>query len=95
MTHLVEHKIELIPNTKPVHRLPYRASPQMRNEMQKLITEQIHQDVIEECDTGAWASPTLFVKKKDQHTLRLVVDYRKLNASTLTQYLRVPLLVKL
>ena len=95
MANLVEHKIEVLPNTRSYSRLPYRSSPQMRAEMDKLVKQQIKEDIIEPTDSGSWASPALLIKKKQHNNsketeYRMVIDFRQLNAATITQSLRVP-----
>ena len=82
-------KIETFPNTKPSYKLPYRSSPIMRQEMDKIVNQQLQQGLIEEADDGAWASPALLVKKASGG-YRLVIDYRALNAATIPQSLRIP-----
>ena len=89
LTNLHSHKIEVYPGAKAVHRLPYRASPQHREQMKKLVHEQLHQGVLEETDEGDWASPALLVRKSNGD-MRMVIDYRALNAVTIPKYLRIP-----
>ena len=89
LTNLLTHKIELVPGAKAVHRLPYRASPQIREATQRLVEEQLEQGVLEETDEGDWASPALLVRKANGG-MRMVIDYRALNAVTIPKYLRIP-----
>ena len=89
-TTLVEHKIELKPDSKPIHKYPYRISPKMRTEMKRIVQEQVDQALIEETTIGAYASPALLVKKKGGDGMRLVVDYRGLNDQTIDHCLVIP-----
>ncbi len=94
-TNLVSHKIKLQPGAKPVQKFPYRQSPQMRQEMNKIIQEQIRQGIIEESKDSPWSSPALLVAKKahgkgQDKSYRLVIDYRALNACTIPLCLRLP-----
>ena len=89
-TDIVQHKIKLKPNSKPISRFPYRMSPKMRSEMERIVKEQVDQDIIEETTAGEFASPALLVKKKGNDGMRLVIDYRGLNAQTIDQCLVIP-----
>ena len=89
LTDVVECKIETKPDAVPVHKYPYRMPPTHREELGKIINEQLSQGLIEEEFDGPWASPALLVKKASG-AFRLVIDYRALNAATIPQVLRVP-----
>ena len=88
-TNLYEHEIDLIPGAKPIQRLPYRMAPEARDRLERCVQDQLHKGVIEETDTGPWASPGFLVKKADGGD-RLVCDYRGLNKETIDQFLNVP-----
>jgi hypothetical protein len=81
--------IETFPNTKPFYKLPYRTSPIMREEMDKIFQQQIEQGLIEPAEEGAWASLALLVEKASRG-YRMVIDYRVLNAVTIPKMLRIP-----
>ena len=51
-TDIVQHKIKLKPNSKPISRFPYRMSPKMRSEMDKIVKEQVEQNIIEKTTAG-------------------------------------------
>ena len=58
------HHIKLHPGHRPVNVMPYRASPEKRREMSKLLEEQVQQGVLEEVkEPGEWASPAFLVEK--------------------------------
>jgi hypothetical protein len=79
--------IELEPGTRPISRAPYRMSPLELRELRKQLDELLSKGFIEPC-VSEWGSPVLFVKKPNG-SLRMVCDYRALNAKTIAQ--RVPL----
>ncbi len=89
LTDLTQCKIETVPGTTPVCKYPYRLAPQMREEMDKILKDQMEKGLIEESLEGAWSSPALLVKKASGG-FRLVVDYRGLNAATIPHNLRIP-----
>jgi len=89
LTDMAECKIETLPGTEPVSKFAYRQAPQMRKAMVEIIEEQVKQNLIEESNDGAWASPALLVKKASGG-FRMVIDYRGLNAATIPQKLRIP-----
>jgi hypothetical protein len=77
-----DHKITLLPNSKPVNLRPYRYSYFQKIELEKIIEELLKASIIQP-STSPYASPALLVKKKDG-SWRLCVDYRQLNAQTKT-----------
>ncbi|CEP09139.1 hypothetical protein, partial, partial [Parasitella parasitica] len=79
--------IKLEPGTKPVSRAPYRMSPLELKELKRQLDDLLAKGFIEPC-VSEWGSPVLFVKKPNG-SLRMVCDYRALNAKTIAQ--RVPL----
>lgn len=89
LTHLINHRIEIMPEAVPVSHMPYRASPLKREAMKNAIAKQLDQGVIEKTNTGEWSSPAFLVKKSDG-SWRLVVDYRHINLVTRPQYTNIP-----
>ena len=75
-TNLAEHTIDTgsaAPIKQVDYRLPYAYQKAVKEELQEM-----ERDGIIEPSTSGWASPIVLVRKKDG-TLRLCVDYRKLN----------------
>lgn len=78
-TDKVQHEIHLtddVPVNQPYRRIP----PNQYQEVREHITKLLKKGVIQE-SVSAYASPVVLVRKTDG-SLRLCVDYRKLNAKT-------------
>ena len=80
LTKLVEHSIPTAPGTRPIRQPPHRLGPEKEAEAEKQVQELLQKGLIEPAG-GAWSSPVVLVKKKDQ-SWRFCVDYRRLNAVT-------------
>ena len=82
----IEFVIELIPGTEPISIPPYRMAPAELKKLKAQLQELLSKGFIRP-STSPWGTPVLFVKKKDG-SLRLCIDYRKLNWATIhNQYL--------
>jgi hypothetical protein len=77
----VKFSIEIVPGTTPVYKKHYKMAPNELVELKVQIDELLDKGFIRP-STSAWGCPAMFVKKKDK-TLRMVVDYRPLNAVTI------------
>jgi len=64
----------------PVRQQPYRIPHVYRDSVDKEIEMMLKERIIEP-STSEWASPMVIIKKKDS-TIRLCVDYRRLNVET-------------
>ncbi|MES9883466.1 MAG: reverse transcriptase domain-containing protein [Sedimenticola sp.] len=78
-TSVVKHKIDTGDN-QPVKQRPRRPPFAFAEEESKIIKNQLKMNVIRE-SSSAWASPLVYVRKRDG-TTRPCVDYRLLNAAT-------------
>ena len=67
-------------NASPISQRPYRVPVAYEQEVNNQL-ELLQRDGIISLSKSPWASPMVVVKKKD-NSLRLCVDYRKLNAVT-------------
>ena len=80
LTTMVEHSIPVAPGTRPIRQPPHRLGPEKEAEAERQVKELLDKGLIEPAG-GAWSSPVVLVRKKDQ-TWRFCVDYRRLNAVT-------------
>jgi hypothetical protein len=84
----VEHRIELIPGSRPPFRPTHKLSARENTELHRQVTEGLADGVLRP-STSPYGAPVLFVKKKDG-SLRLVVDYRALNNATIKNRYPLP-----
>ncbi|MBE2321102.1 RNA-directed DNA polymerase [Solirubrobacter sp. CPCC 204708] len=84
----IDFSIEVYPNTDPIHLSFYKMAPAelkvLRDQLNDLLTKGFIRD-----SHSPWSSPVLFVKKKDG-SLRLCIDYRKLNRVTVKNRYSLP-----
>ena len=73
------HKIELTDYT-PIYQRPRRFPGPVNMDIEKQIKELELLDIIEPSESG-WSSPVVPIRKKDG-SIRLCIDYRRLNAVT-------------
>ena len=88
-THLYTHKIDLKEDAKPCHFYPFRMAPQKAELFEEECQKLVKQGIIEETNTGPWASRSFLVEKKDGGH-RLVTDFRYLNSQIINQALVSP-----
>ena len=84
----VEFTIDLIPRTEPISIPPYRMAPAELRELKAQLEELLSKGFIRP-SISPWGAPLLFVKKKDG-SLRLCIDYRKLNKVTIRNQYPLP-----
>jgi len=84
----VGHTIPLGNNAKPPFRGIYRLSPKELEEAKKQIAELLEKGWIKP-SSSPFGAPILFVAKKDG-SLRMVIDYRALNAITIRNRYPLP-----
>lgn len=85
---LIQHKIILMENTKPVWRNQYRLGRKEQEELKLQIADLIEKGFIKP-SASPFNSPVLFVKKKDG-SYRLCIDYRALNERTVKNKFPLP-----
>jgi len=89
----IDHEIPLAPDSKPSYRPIYNLSKTELHALKEYIDRMLAKGWI--CPSKSpFGSPILFVKKSDG-SLRLVVDYRKLNAMTIKNRYPLPLISEL
>ena len=84
----MEFGIELLPGTTPVSMAPYRMAPKELKELKVQLQELLDRGFIRP-SVSPWGASVLFVKKKDG-SLRLCIDYRKLNKLTVKNKYPLP-----
>eukprot|EP00253_Pinus_taeda_P030183 PITA_30183 len=77
----VDFSIELVPGATPTSKAPYRMSTLKLVELKLQLKEKFDKGYIRPC-VSPWGASIFFVKKKDG-TLKLCIDYRKLNKVTI------------
>ena len=94
LTNLYEHTIELKPDAVPCHFLPYRMAPDKARQMEETCQEYVKQGILEETNSGPWASRAFLLQKYDtdgnKSGVRLISDFRHLNTSIIKQSLGSP-----
>ena len=73
-----------LPSGSPLYRLPHARRPIVQKEIKEMLREGIIQP-----SHGPWAAPIILVPKKDG-SLRICVDYRKLNVVTTPDPFPIP-----
>src|SRR5436190_2531108 len=84
----IEFKIDLLPGSSPIAMPTYRTAPAENDELQKQITELYQLGFIRR-SSSPWGAPVVFAKERDG-TLRLCIDYRRLNAMTIKNRFPMP-----
>ena len=84
----VELEIPLQPNAVPVAQRPRRLSPSEREKVREEINYLLSHGLIE-TSTSPWASPIVIARRKNGR-LRLAIEYRHLNSSTINSHYPLP-----
>jgi hypothetical protein len=84
----VEFYIDLIPDTAPITKRPYRMAPTELAELKLQIAELQQKGYIRP-NSSPWGAPVLFVTKKDG-SMRMCIDYRSLNEVTIKNKYPLP-----
>ncbi|BHF67842.1 hypothetical protein SprV_0301087100 [Sparganum proliferum] len=86
-TNVLQHTIDT-GSARPIRQPPRRVPVHFQKQLEKTIKDMLDKHVIRP-SSSPWASPIVLVKKKDG-SLRLCVDYRKLNAVTVKDSFPLP-----
>ncbi|KAI3718982.1 hypothetical protein L6452_19868 [Arctium lappa] len=81
-------RIYPVPGATPIVRAPYRLAPAKMKEMMTQLQELLDKGFIRP-NTSPWGAQVLFVKKKDG-SMRMCIDYRKLNKVTVKNKYPLP-----
>ncbi|CAN0827436.1 Transposon Tf2-9 polyprotein [Linum grandiflorum] len=84
----LEFDIELVPGTAPISIPPYRMAPVELKELKEQLQELLDKGFIRP-SISPWGAPVLFVKKKDG-SMRMCIDYRRLNKATIKNRYPLP-----
>ena len=84
----VDLAIETVPGTIPMYRAPYKMAPTDLKELKSQLQELLDKGFIQP-NVSSWGAPVLFVEKKDG-TLRMCIDYRKINKVTVKNKYPLP-----
>src|SRR6185312_11303458 len=84
----IEFVIDLVPETAPIAKRPYRMAASELAELKKQLEELQRSGFIRPI-SSPWGAPVLFVKKKDG-SMRMCVDYRVLNKVTIKNKYPLP-----
>lgn len=84
----VEHTIETVPGSAPVNRHAYRLTQEELAELRRQLEDFLARGLIRP-STSPYASPVLFVKKKEGG-FRMCIDYRHLNNQTVKNRYPLP-----
>ena len=88
VTDKIKHHISVPQNTPPIYIPAYRVPQSQKQKIETEIEKMLDQNIIEESDTP-WSFPLLCVPKKDG-TIRVVVDFRRLNEVTISDPYPMP-----
>ena len=86
-TTMAEHNVRPT-DSKPIKLAPYRLPHAYRELVRKEIDDMLVAGIIEP-SRSEWAAPIVLVNKKDS-TMRMCVDYRRLNAASLSDAYPMP-----
>ena len=84
----IDFTIDLQPGMSPISMAPHQMAPAELRELKTQLQELLDRGFIRP-STSPWGAPALFVKKKDG-TLRLCIDYHRLNQVTIKNRYPLP-----
>ena len=86
-TDVIQHDIETT-STRPIRQAPRRLPMHQADEVRDHVENLLHEGLIEPSNSP-WAAPIVVVRKSDR-SIRLCVDYRKLNTVTVKDAFPIP-----
>ena len=91
MQEMGEMKIDLLPNSKPIKKRPYKLAHQYKDIVKNEIDNMLKVGIIYHVNQSKWASLMVVQPKKhDPKNLRVCVYFRWLNRVTLTNPFPTP-----
>lgn len=85
---ITQHRIESTPDSKPSTQNVYRSALPQRQMEKETIQKMLEEGFIEP-SISEWVAPIVFAPKKDS-SLRLCIDYRRLNSVTIRDSYPIP-----
>lgn len=86
-TNTVKHHIEVEEGTGPIFIRQYKLPEAHREEINRQVSDMLKQGLVEECESE-FNNPLFIVQQKNK--MRIVVDFRKLNAVTKKSHWPIP-----
>ena len=87
VTNVIEHKV-VTKTEEPIYKRPYPIPYTLRDKVKTEIDNMIKAGIVEPSDSP-YAAPIVLIKKKDQ-SIRVCVDYRRLNKETVFDPVPMP-----
>jgi len=88
--YLGEVKIELKHDAKPVKHKPYCLIPRVKEKVKKEIDGMLEVGLIFPMDEAKWISPIVIQRKKGNDDIRVCVDHKNLNSSSMHDLFPTP-----